>query len=133
MLIGQLFEVASGVRYLHGCSPVIVHGDLKGVSETTSELTLNIHVLSSSQGNILIDSDGRAVITDFGLARVKEEVSEITGENQYTSIFAGSTRWMAPELVVAQVEEDPLKRFPLSTKSDVYAFASVCLEVSNLI
>ncbi|KLO05503.1 kinase-like protein [Schizopora paradoxa] len=104
-----LYEVASGVSYLHGRSPVIVHGDLKG-------------------GNILIDANGRAVITDFGLARVKEEVSEITGD-QHTSLFAGSTRWMAPELVLAQVEDDSTKRMPLSTKSDVYAFASVCLEV----
>jgi len=94
----------------HGRSPIIVHGDLKG-------------------GNILIDASGCAVITDFGLARVKEEVSEITGADQHTSLFAGSTRWMAPELVLAQVEEDATKRIPLSTRSDVYAFASVCLEV----
>jgi hypothetical protein len=47
-----------------------------------------------------------------------------------SSFFAGSTRWMAPELVLALVEDDG--RAPLiTTYSDVYAFASVCLEVGD--
>ncbi|THH05918.1 hypothetical protein EW145_g4447 [Phellinidium pouzarii] len=100
-----LYEIASGVSYLHSCDPVVVHGDLKGC-------------------NILIDAGGHAIITDFGLAKVKEvsEVSELR-----SSLFAGSTRWMAPELLLAQVEDD--RKPPISTFSDVYAFASVCLEV----
>lgn len=40
-----------------------------------------------------------------------------------------SYRWMAPELIFAMAEDDP-KCFELTTWSDVYAFASVCLEVS---
>lgn len=48
-----------------------------------------------------------------------------------TSFFAGSTRWMAPELLLALVE-DEVRAPPLSTYSDVYAFASVCLEVRLL-
>ncbi|KAI5117036.1 hypothetical protein M0805_004743 [Coniferiporia weirii] len=103
-----LYEIASGVLYLHSCDPVVVHGDLKGC-------------------NILIDAAGHAVITDFGLAKVKEEVSDAAGAQLPTSFFAGSTRWMAPELLLAQVEDD--RRPPISTFSDVYAFASVCLEV----
>ncbi|KAL5485627.1 hypothetical protein ACEPAI_6668 [Sanghuangporus weigelae] len=101
-----LYEVASGVAYLHGCTPKVVHGDLKGC-------------------NILIDADGKAVITDFGLAKVREEVSDVL--ELPSSLFAGSTRWMAPELFLSQIEDD--RRAPITTYSDVFAFASVCLEV----
>ena len=48
--------------------------------------------------------------------------------NMGTSFFAGSTRWMAPELIFALVEDDGHIP-PITTFSDVYAFASVCLEV----
>lgn len=77
--------------------------------------------------NILIDAAGRAVITDFGLAKVKGEISEIT-ENP-SSVLAGSTRWMAPELLITDLEDD--QKPPISTYSDVYAFASTCLEVNS--
>jgi len=46
-----------------------------------------------------------------------------------TSFFAGSTRWMAPELIQALVEDEGGKIPQVTTHSDVYAFASVCLEV----
>jgi serine/threonine protein kinase len=54
-----------------------------------------------------------------------------------TSFFAGSTRWMAPELVLALVEdedEDGVSKAggtvpPISTYSDVYAFGGVALEI----
>jgi serine/threonine protein kinase len=57
-----------------------------------------------------------------------------------TSFFAGSTRWMAPELILGLVEDDfggnddgtgrsggtpP----PITTYSDIYAFGAVGLEV----
>ena len=62
-----------------------------------------------------------------------------------TSVFAGSTRWMAPELIMALMEDDAddaydapdssspaLRPGPqITTMSDVYAFASVCLEVAT--
>ncbi|KAJ4487809.1 hypothetical protein J3R30DRAFT_3216307, partial [Lentinula aciculospora] len=61
-----------------------------------------------------------------------------------SSFFAGSTRWMAPELVLTLVGDNDTgdahvegeiragaeKRTPrVTTASDVYAFASVCLEI----
>ena len=69
---------------------------------------------------------GRAIITDFGLAKVKEEVSDLS--ELLTSFFDGSTRWMAPELILAQLEDEG-RRAPITTASDVYAFSSICLEV----
>jgi len=80
------------------------------------------------QGNILIDIHCQAIITDFGLSKVMEDLSSTVPEIAPTSLFAGSMRWMAPELVLALIEDDG--RPPSVTKySDVYAFASVCIEV----
>lgn len=55
-------------------------------------------------------------------------MSEIS--DKPSSMLAGSTRWMAPELLLTDIEDD--RKPPISTHSDVYAFASVCLEVSTL-
>jgi serine/threonine protein kinase len=81
------------------------------------------------QGNILIDEKGYAIITDFGLSKVMEEMSESIN-SMTTSFFAGSTRWMAPELIMSLVNDDHVP--PITTSSDVYAFASVCFEVKLL-
>ncbi|KAF8623872.1 hypothetical protein AX17_007274 [Amanita inopinata Kibby_2008] len=103
--IKLLVQVASGMAHLHSCQPAVIHGDLKG-------------------GNILIDERGCAIISDFGLSKVMEGMGDGIG----SSFFAGSTRWMAPELIRALVEDDGTGA-PITTHSDVYAFGSVCLEV----
>ncbi|PBK98501.1 kinase-like protein [Armillaria gallica] len=99
-----MYQIASGVAYLHDFKPVIIHGDLKG-------------------SNILIDHQGYAIISDFGLSKVKSDFSA-------SSSFAGSTRWMAPEIVRALFDGRSEADMPqVTTASDVYAFGSVCLEV----
>ncbi|KAH0835653.1 kinase-like domain-containing protein [Lanmaoa asiatica] len=110
-LLGQ---IASGVSYLHNMKPVVVHGDLKGT-------------------NILISDDGDALISDFGLSTVIEEFSltdaGLRAAQLGTSLLAGSTRWMAPELILSLVEDDGV---PCPTReSDVFSFACVCLEVAT--
>ncbi|PBK98498.1 kinase-like protein [Armillaria gallica] len=103
-------QVASGVAYLHAFKPPIVHGDLKG-------------------GNILIDRQGYAIITDFGLSKVMSDFSNSTGM-ACSSFFAGTMRWMAPEMILALVEDESEPKVPRVTiASDVYAFGSVCLEI----
>jgi serine/threonine protein kinase len=122
----QILEIALGVSYLHGFSPTIIHGDLKGVSAGQEPCTAFVKMIYA-QGNILVNEHGRAVITDFGLSRVLEEVSDSLSPG--TSFFAGSTRYMSPELVLALVEDDGGPP-PITTHSDVWAFACVCLEVN---
>lgn len=77
----------------------------------------------------MVDSQGTAIITDFGLSKVVEELTD-GSVNPATSFFAGSTRWMAPELLLSLVEDEGHTP-PITTFSDVYSFASVCLEVSG--
>ena len=50
------------------------------------------------------------------------------GMDKASSSFAGSMRWMAPELILALVDDEGVSP-PISTYSDVYAFGAVCLEV----
>lgn len=104
-----LVQVAKGVAYLHDFKPVVIHGDLKG-------------------NNILIDDGGNALITDFGVSKVIEDFSSGSGSTLGASFFGGATRWMAPELILALVEDEG-KGPELTKWSDVYAFAAVCLEV----
>ncbi|KAK0473649.1 kinase-like domain-containing protein, partial [Armillaria novae-zelandiae] len=105
-------QIASGVAYLHAFKPPIVHGDLKG-------------------GNILIDRLGYAIITDFGLSKVVSDFSTSTGI-ACSSFFAGTMRWMAPEMVLALIEDESEGKAPrVTTASDVYAFGSVCLEIAT--
>ncbi|RDB21823.1 putative L-type lectin-domain containing receptor kinase I.4 [Hypsizygus marmoreus] len=93
-------HVAKGLNYLH--EKMVIHGDL-------------------SARNILIDDDGNARLADFGRAKV-------IGQPGYdTTLFAGSTEYMAPELFPKGDQE------PVFTKmSDVYAFSMVAFEVSQL-
>lgn len=79
------------------------------------------------QGNILVNAQGQAVITDFGLAKVREEMNEVL--ERPSSVLGGSVRWMAPELFLSQVEDE--QKIWITTFSDIYAFASVCLEVGR--
>ncbi|KDQ55759.1 hypothetical protein JAAARDRAFT_133505 [Jaapia argillacea MUCL 33604] len=97
-----LSQVAVGLEYLH--EENIVHGDLRGA-------------------NILIDEMGQARLADFGLSIFADS----TRGAFTTSSGAGSTRWMAPELI--QPEQFGYDHARRSRPSDVYAFGHVCLEI----
>ncbi|KAI6108701.1 kinase-like domain-containing protein [Pisolithus croceorrhizus] len=111
--LALLLQIASGVSYLHNMRPVVVHGDLRG-------------------SNILISDAGTALITDFGLSTVIEELSLTESGLRTTRLRAsghrGSTRWMAPELFIALVDDEVPQ---ITTESDVYSFGCVCLEVAT--
>ena len=90
-------DVAEGMAYLHARG--LIHRDLK-------------------PANVLLDKDGRAVIADFGVARLKDE-----GGGDMT-MEVGTYRWMAPEAFGTGP-------WPVSQKSDVYSFGIVLWQISS--
>ncbi|EMD31499.1 hypothetical protein CERSUDRAFT_145024 [Gelatoporia subvermispora B] len=101
--LALLVDVAAGLTYLHALD--IVHGDLKGA-------------------NILINARRSACLADFGLAAFSYE--NRTAYIPTRSVNAGTTRWIAPE--VMDPEAFGLERARVSRESDVYAFAMVMWE-----
>ncbi|CAL9180556.1 unnamed protein product [Musa hybrid cultivar] len=67
-------DIARGMNYLHNCTPVIVHRDLKSP-------------------NLLVDKNWVVKVCDFGLSRLKH--------NTFLSSrsTAGTAEWMAPEVL----------------------------------
>ncbi|KAF5372308.1 hypothetical protein D9615_009223 [Tricholomella constricta] len=98
-----VFDIAQGLHYLHTLVPPIVHGDLKG-------------------NNVLITDEGRAVISDFGLSQVIEDLlAGPTGFTPSNPVF-GPTRWQAPELLVDDACQPGLE-------TDVWSFGCTAYEV----
>lgn len=92
-------DVATGLSYLHSCtSPPYVHRDLKA-------------------SNVLLDSDFRAKITNFNLARSAEGQE---GQFALTMDIVGTKGYMAPEY---------LENGLVSSKLDVYAFGVLMMEI----
>ncbi|KMT12591.1 hypothetical protein BVRB_5g098310 [Beta vulgaris subsp. vulgaris] len=91
-----ILDVAKGLAYLHhGVKPAIYHRDIK----TT---------------NILLDSEMRARVADFGMAK-----QNVEGQSHLTTRVAGTYGYLAPEYALYG---------QLTEKSDVYSFGIVILE-----
>jgi eukaryotic-like serine/threonine-protein kinase len=80
-------ELLSAIAFVHDHG--VLHRDIKS-------------------GNVLVEKDGRARLTDFGLARL-EDSTQITRTNE----VVGTLRFLAPELIQGK---------PASRQSDLYAF-----------
>ncbi|TCD71977.1 hypothetical protein EIP91_000109 [Steccherinum ochraceum] len=97
-----LHQMALGLAYLH--QEGIVHGDLHA-------------------GNILVDGEGNALLTDFGMALIAEATA-----SQYGSAHGGgATRYLSPELI--DPEEFDLEVARPTKKSDVYSYACTAIEL----
>ncbi|KAL5544998.1 hypothetical protein UlMin_008782 [Ulmus minor] len=68
------FDAARGMNYLHKCTPVIVHRDLKSP-------------------NLLVDKNWVLKVCDFGLSRMKNSTFLSSRST------AGTAEWMAPEVL----------------------------------
>ncbi|KDQ10024.1 hypothetical protein BOTBODRAFT_96647, partial [Botryobasidium botryosum FD-172 SS1] len=96
-----LLQVAEGLKYLH--EQGIVHGDLRG-------------------DNILISREGVACIGDFGLSR---KLAEAESENSSSWHKAGNYRYMAPELLKAEMFEEAQR----TMQTDIFAFGRVAYQL----
>ncbi|KIO32424.1 hypothetical protein M407DRAFT_66802 [Tulasnella calospora MUT 4182] len=95
----KIYDVVSGIKYLHDREPPICHGDLKSL-------------------NVLINSKNEAIITDFGSARPVEVAA--SGATITLTSSKWTLRWAAPELLAGDLP-DPA--------SDIWAFGWICWEV----
>jgi len=98
-------DVANALKFMHSCKTPVIHGNLKA-------------------SNVLIEDDGRALISDIGIYTVVSQ-SDFTTAN-----IAGSCRWTAPEVLdpPEEDEEKPLGAV-LTRETDVYAYAMTVLEI----
>ncbi|XP_059077071.1 probable L-type lectin-domain containing receptor kinase S.7 [Cryptomeria japonica] len=91
-------DIAAALVYLHEeCKERVVHRDVKA-------------------SNIMLDSEYRAKLGDFGLA----SLIACNPGNGASTVLAGTVGYIAPECVVS--------RNP-STEWDVFSFGAVCLEI----
>ncbi|KIK78963.1 hypothetical protein PAXRUDRAFT_300969 [Paxillus rubicundulus Ve08.2h10] len=106
--LSLVIDVAVGLQYLHSRS--VVHGDLSG-------------------SNVLVDGEGRACISDFGLSTLLTGLGRSSCATFYP--YPGTQRWTAPELLEFRGrdgDDAPLNISP-SPRGDVYSFGRVMLQV----
>ncbi|KAE9408796.1 kinase-like protein, partial [Gymnopus androsaceus JB14] len=92
--------IATGLAYLHGLEPPVVHGDIKGA-------------------NILIADDARCCLADFGLSQ--------SFNPTHSTTIQGSLRWLAPEFINPTSQLQPVAGS--LTSRDIYAFGCTVVEL----
>lgn len=109
------------MAYLHG--EEMAHGDLRKVCIAEADVCAVFDAILF-QVNVLVDDDDMAVISDFGLAAYLHGRSE-----RYASTRSGNPMWLAPELLDERTGRRN-NNVRQTSQSDVYSFASLCVEAS---
>ena len=89
-------QIASGLQYIH--SKGVIHRDLK-------------------PSNILLDENGNAYLSDFGLARLNDATVNMSDDTLHV---VGSPAYIAPEVIEGQVANH---------LSDIYSLAVILYEM----
>ncbi len=97
-IVGITDQIAPALDYAHGKG--VLHRDLK-------------------PSNILMDDDGGAYLTDFGIARLMGEASNVT---LTTHGVVGTPSYMSPEQAQGQ---------PLDHRSDIYSLGVMLFEMAT--
>ncbi|KAF4392650.1 hypothetical protein F8388_003070 [Cannabis sativa] len=92
-------DIARALVFLHHeCYPAIVHRDVKA-------------------SNVLLDKNGKARVTDFGLARIVD-----VGDSHVSTMVAGTVGYVAPEYG---------QTWQATTKGDVYSYGVLVMELAT--
>jgi len=108
----------------HEESGVVVHGDLTGVGILVL-FVLFVILMIYRKANVLIGSDRKAYLTDFGLSGILNKSTAGMTYLVNMTCRPGALRWTAPELL----SEERLAS--ANTQSDMYSFGSITLQVSR--
>ncbi len=82
------------------------------------------HVLHRdvTPNNVMVTADGRAVLTDFGLARLRHVDEDWSTQSRSANAIGGTPRYMSPEQALGK---------PLDERSDVFSFGAVLYEMTT--
>ncbi|KAG5030305.1 hypothetical protein JHK87_013819 [Glycine soja] len=103
-------DAARGMNYLHNCTPVIVHRDLKSP-------------------NLLVDKNWVVKVCDFGLSRMKHSTFLSSRST------AGTAEWMAPEVLRNELSDEKPQIASSSIiygVCDVFSYGVILWELSTL-
>ncbi|KAF8317147.1 kinase-like protein, partial [Clavulina sp. PMI_390] len=99
--------VCEGLRYLHSQKPPVIHGDLH-------------------PDNVLLDDEGSPYLCDFGLGRIRHEVTRSYTMNQERR--GGHLRFMAPELISNRTSEQ-MDELRTSLETDIFSLAMLVFNI----
>ncbi|KIO33994.1 hypothetical protein M407DRAFT_227190, partial [Tulasnella calospora MUT 4182] len=97
--LSLVYDTIDALTFLHQLDPPVCHGDIKSA-------------------NVLVSSKFKALLCDFGLARLHEDSG--FGRLETSTGFKGSIRWCSPEVINGG---------PRSLSSDVYSWAWLVWEI----
>jgi serine/threonine protein kinase len=93
-----MLQIAGAIGYAH--TQGVIHRDIK-------------------PANILVNQEGKAVVTDFGLAKIINETTKIS----QTGAIMGTPVYMSPEQAAGSPDD------PVDTRSDIYSLGTVFYEM----